>query len=284
MLLRSYHNYKTNANVGAPTFLLLAAFCVLAGAVRAQDNTSLLAADHSILQALEGKDKAATEQLLDGNFTWIDSIGKRLTRGQVLETYPRIANFGVAAQTRMYGNTALVWANRGKVNVLRVWVKRASGWRITLYQEVTQVEKSEPAGGVASSVCVNPCKEIPYQPQTPSEKAAITSWQGVMKAMAENDAQAYAPLIADEFTATDTYHDRPYTKADRLAQIAKQKQSGAHNSPPELLSAEMFDYGDTVMMIAKEQRVSAKAYFNSRMWVKRDGRWQMLFSFNTRIE
>jgi hypothetical protein len=46
----------------------------------------------------------------------------------------------------------------------------------------------------------------------------------------------------------------------------------------------MFDFGATVLMIAREQRRGAKAYFNSRMWVKRDGRWQMLFSFNTRIE
>jgi hypothetical protein len=30
------------------------------------------------------------------------------------------------------------------------------------------------------------------------------------KAMADNDADAYSPLIADEFAATDTYHDRPY--------------------------------------------------------------------------
>jgi hypothetical protein len=46
----------------------------------------------------------------------------------------------------------------------------------------------------------------------------------------------------------------------------------------------MFDLGQTVMMIAREQRPGAKAYFNTRMWVHRDGRWQMLFSFNTRIE
>jgi hypothetical protein len=46
----------------------------------------------------------------------------------------------------------------------------------------------------------------------------------------------------------------------------------------------MFDFGDTAMMVAREQRPGAKSYFNTRMWVKRDARWQMLFSFNTRIE
>ena len=102
--------------------------------------------------------------------------------------------------------------------------------------------------------------------------------------MTENDPEAYSPLIAEEFTATDTYHDRPYTKTDRLSQISEQKQKGKRSAPPELVSAEMFDFGDSVLMVAKEQRPGGKSYFNSRMWVKRDARWQMLFSFNTRIE
>ena len=104
-----------------------------------------------------------------------------------------------------------------------------------------------------------------------------------MKAMAESDAPAYEPLIAEEFTATDTYHDRPYSKADRLEQINKQKESGKSSSPPELVLAEMSDFGQTVLMVAREQRPGEKFYFNTRMWVKRDGRWQMLFSFNTQI-
>jgi hypothetical protein len=40
-----------------------------------------------------------------------------------------------------------------------------------------------------------------YRPRSP----VATS-----KAMADNDADAYPPLITDEFRATDTYHDRPY--------------------------------------------------------------------------
>jgi hypothetical protein len=215
---------------------------------------------------------------------WIDSNGRRLNRADLLENIPAIANSLVEVQIHSYGDTAVARANRGRMNILRIWVKRTGLWRAVLYQEVSQVEKSEPAGGKPSTECVNPCKTIPYQPQTQAEKEAVASWQGVMKAMADNDAGAYSPLIADEFTATDTYHDRSYNKSDRLSQIAKQKLNGTRSSPPELLSAEMFDFGDTVMMVAKEQRPGAKSYFNTRMWVKRDARWQMLFSFNTRIE
>jgi hypothetical protein len=259
---------------------------------RTDHDPALLDADHALLQLLGKGDTAshsdnlALNGLLDDDFSWIDSNGRSLRKPQVLKEFPTPANANVDVQVRTYGRAAVIRANHGQTQVLRVWIRRDSAWRLVLYQEVTQVEKSEPppAAEGGSGECDNPCKTIPFQPDTPSEGEAIISWQGVMRAMANNDAAAYSPLIADEFTATDTHHDRPYTKADRLAQINKQNLSGARSFPPALLSARMFDFGDTVMMIAREQRANAKAYFNTRMWVKRDGRWQMLFSFNTRIE
>jgi len=284
MSFTSYHNHKNCANVGAPTFLALTLLLLTATPLRASDSSPLLQIDPVFVQVMLHKDAAAAATLLSPDFTWINSTGKRFAREQVLQTFPPIANSDVEAQVRVYGITAVVRANRGKMNVLRVWVKRGAAWRIMLYQELQQVEKSEPPAGKTSAECVNPCKTIPFQPQTANEKEAIASWQGVMRAMAESDADAYAPLIADEFTATDTFHDRPYTKADRLAQINKQKTTGTRAAPQELLSAEMFDFGETVMMVAREQRPGGKSYFNTRMWVERDGRWQMLFSVNTQIE
>jgi len=284
MSFTSYHNHKNCVNVGAPTFLALTLLLLTATTLRAGDSSPLLQIDPVFVQVMLHKDAAAAATLLSPDFTWINSTGKRFAREQVLQTFPPIANSDVEAQVRVYGITAVVRANRGKMNVLRVWVKRGAAWRIMLYQELQQVEKSEPPAGKTSAECVNPCKTIPFQPQTANEKEAIASWQGVMRAMAESDADAYAPLIADEFTATDTFHDRPYTKADRLAQINKQKTTGTRAAPQELLSAEMFDFGETVMMVAREQRPGGKSYFNTRMWVKRDGRWQMLFSLNTQIE
>jgi len=252
----------------------------------------ILEADHALIHILSLGDKAllqdhhTLDELLDEDFTWIDSNGKSLIKPEVLKNFPALANPDIELQEHTYGRSAVVRANRGRVQVMRVWAKRASGWRVILYQEVTLVVKSEPpiADGAGISDCENPCKNIPFHPETPSEKEVIASWQGVMSAMAHKDADAYAPLIAEEFTATDTHHDRAYSKADRIAQINKQKQSGVQSVPPPLVSARMFDFGETVMMIAREQRPNAKAYFNTRMWVKRDGRWQMLFSFNTRIE
>jgi hypothetical protein len=285
MSFPSYHNHKICVNVGAPTFLALA--LLLLGAATpllADDSASLLQADNAFVHALIQKNAAAAANFLSADFTWIDSFGKRLTRASVLQSFPAVANADVEPQVRVYEDTAVLRANRGRMNVLRVWVKSVAGWRVLLYQEVLQMEKSEPPAGKTSIECVNPCKTIPFEPQTANEKEAIASWQGVMRAMAESDADAYSPLIADEFTATDTFHDRPFTKTDRLAQIEKQKTTGRRAAPQELLSAEMFDFGETVMMVAHEQRPGGKSYFNTRMWVKRDRRWQMLFSLNTQIE
>jgi len=259
--------------------------CAALSLRQSSDNAAAIQADHALIQAFASADKSALNQLFDPEFTWIDANGKSLARRQVLERPPNLGNANVEPQFRAYDNAVVLRASRERLHVLRIWVHRESGWRIMLYQEVQQVEKSEPTPApIASGDCENPCKSIPFAPETRSEKEAIASWQGVMRAMANNDADAYAPLIADEFTATDTHHDRPYTKSDRLAQIKKQKLAGARSAPPELTGARMFDFGETVMMLAREQRPGGKAYFNTRMWVERGGRWQMLFSFNTRIE
>ncbi|HET6928683.1 MAG TPA: nuclear transport factor 2 family protein [Candidatus Acidoferrum sp.] len=284
MSLTGYHNHKIYVNVGAPTFLALAILAFAAVPLRAADSSPILQIDKAFVQVMLHKDAPAAGTLLSPDFTWIDAVGKRLAREQVLKTLPPVANSDVEARVRVYGKTAVVWANRGKMNVLRVWVNRGDAWRILLYQELKQVEQSEPPAARTSVECINPCKTIPFEPKTANEKEAIASWQGVMRAMAESNADAYSPLIADEFTATDTFHERPFTKEDRLAQINKQKTTGRRAAPQELLSAEMFDFGETVMMIAHERRPGAKSYFNTRMWVKRDARWQMLFSFNTQIE
>jgi hypothetical protein len=251
------------------------------------DDQGVLQADRALLQAIGKADKAAVSQLLDADFTWIDSVGKSQSKAEVLQNLPTPANSDVAVQERTYGRAAVVRANRGRVQVLRIWAKRATGWQAVLYQEVTLSGQSQaPAtpGKPGAIDCENPCRTIPFQPETNSEREAIASWQGVMAAMANNDAEAYGPLIAEEFTATDTHHEAAFNKADRIAQINKQKQTGERSAPPALVSARMWDFGETVMMIASEQRPKSKTYFNTRMWVKRDGRWQMLFSFNTRIE
>ena len=140
-----------------------------------QDLDTLRWGDQEFVRAIEAHDRMALDSLLDARFMWIDSNGQRLSRAAVLRDCPTIANPEVAIEARAYGNVAVVRANRGRVKVLRIWVQQSSAWRPVLYQEVTQVEKSQSPGGQTSEECINPCKTMPYQPETESEKEALAS-------------------------------------------------------------------------------------------------------------
>src|ERR1019366_2697284 len=43
-------------------------------------------------------------------------------------------------------------------------------------------------------------------------------------------------------------------------------------------------HGDAVLVVPREQPPTNKTNLNTRLMVKQNGRWVMLFSFNTRIE
>ena len=110
----------------------------------------VLEADHALVRILSLGDKASLQdhhtldELLDEDFTWIDSNGKSLIKLEVLKNFPALMNSDVELQEHTYGRSAVVRANRGRVQVMRIWTKRASGWRAMLYQEVTLAVKSEP--------------------------------------------------------------------------------------------------------------------------------------------
>src|SRR5260370_21146108 len=164
-------------------------------AVAADDEQVVLQSDQALVRAIGSVERVGADRLLDADFTWITLEGKLQTRAQVVENLPGVANAEIETQARVYGRSAIVRANRGRVQVLRIWVKRPSGWRAFLYQEVTLAVKSESAAsGAESGDCENPCKTIPFQPETEAEKKAIRSRQGVMAAMAGNRCRTQPPV------------------------------------------------------------------------------------------
>src|ERR1700687_3701106 len=208
---------KPRIKLTLPAVMLCAGIIVAAAsgfAIARAEEATALEADHAFVLAVEKSDTTALGRLLDTEFNWIDSNGETRSKAQILAKLPALKNGDVEAVARDYGHAAVVRANRDRVQVLRVWAKRPYGWRAILYQEVTLVAQPEhsPTGAAGSGECENPCRSIPLQPQTESEKAAIASWQGVMRAMANNDVEAYSPLIAEEFTATDTHHTAAFNQ------------------------------------------------------------------------
>ncbi len=264
---------------------MCAAFAVKA-ARAATDEQAVLQADHSLLQAIGKADKPAAGKLLDADLIWTDSQGKSETKAEVLQSFPAVGNADVEAQARIYGHAGVVHANRGRLQVLRVWAKHPAGWRLLLYQEVMLAEKPRtvPNANVNGGPCENPCKTIPYQPKSENEKAALAGMQAVQVAIASSNADAWAAATTEDFTATNSPDNEVYDRANRIAQLSSLAKSGRASTPTPMVSAQVFDLSDAVLIAAHEQPPTNKTNLNTRLMVKQNGRWLMLFSFNTRIE
>ncbi|MGA2810252.1 MAG: nuclear transport factor 2 family protein [Candidatus Acidiferrum sp.] len=243
--------------------------------------------DQAFVQAAAKGDRAALGSLLDSEFTWTDADGKTLTRSEVLQALPAPAlgdQSGAEVKESTYDDVGTITASRGKMYVLRIWVKRAEGWRVLVYHEVKQLDQPAATNGTGVSVCENPCQTVPYQAQNDAERAIIASWQALETGVTAHDAAAWAPHIAEEFVQVSSNSDHPLSKAARMAILDKQKDSGVGSAPSPLVSAKMFDFRDAVVMTCLHQPFKGKAVQVSRLWIKRDGKWVMTISFQTAIQ
>lgn len=250
----------------------------------ADNGQAVLTADHALVQAVGSADKKAIGALLDKDFTWTDSKGKTFTRAEVLQNLPSpVAGYDAEPKERTYGQVGTVQASSGKTYVLRLWVKRKGGWLALDYHEVVQLD-APPTAGPGVKDCENPCRAIPYKPKNKEEQAIITSWQELETAVTTHDSAGWSPHAAEEFIQVSSNNDHPLDKAARMAVIDKQKQSGVASAPAPLESAQMFDYGETVVMKALHQPYHGKPIRVSRVWINRDGKWVMAISYQTTIQ
>jgi hypothetical protein len=256
-------------------------------AIAAAEDPSLLQIDSDFVQAAAKDDKAALGRLLDADFTWTDADGKTQARADVLKSLPTPAlgnETGAQLKPRTYGQVGAVMSGRGKVHVLRIWVKRLAGWRLIVYHEVALGQQAATAAGSGVNDCQNPCKTVPFKPKTEAEQAIIVSWQALETGVTNHDASAWSPHIADEFVMLGSTNDHPLSKADRIATLNLQKQTGHGSAPAPLVSAQMFDFGDAVVMTCQHQPHTGKPVHVSRLWIKRNGQWVMSISYQTTMQ
>jgi hypothetical protein len=230
-------------------------------------------------------DKARAESVLDSDFTWTDSQGKTETRTQFLDdlSAPITKEGNTDSRAHTYGQVAVVTSSRDRVHAVRIWVNEKSVWKLLAYQETTLAEQPTPPKN-DSRECQNPCKTLPYTPKNDAEREIIASWQELETAVTNHEAQGWAPHVANEFQLVNNNNDHVMTKSDRMAILDKQKQNGSPSAPVPLVSAKMFDFGDTVVMKAEHQRATGKAIHVTRVWIKRDGKWIMAFSQQTTVQ
>lgn len=251
------------------------------------NNQEVMAADHAFVAALAKSDKAAAEKMFDSDFVWTNSAGDTIGRTKVLDALPKPPlgdESGAQVSERSYGQVGAVQVASGKVHILRIWVKRAAGWRLLDYHEVTQRSGAAPPPGPGTNDCENPCKGVPYTPKDDAEKGILKSWGELETAVTKHDPNGWSPHFLDEFVLIASGGAEPVTKAGRLEQLSK---PGFGPAPPQLAAnpeVRFIHFGDSVVMIAQANPYSGKPAHISRVWVNREGMWRMAFSYQTTIQ
>ncbi|HXJ13004.1 MAG TPA: nuclear transport factor 2 family protein, partial [Candidatus Limnocylindrales bacterium] len=152
-----------------------------------------LAADHSLTAAINKADQSSVEKLLDPEFSWTDRTGKTRSKSEILPALASLASESDAdVKIIDAGHVVLIHGNHripsqnASVRFLRVWVKRSEAWQLLVYQETTKADKNPekrsgfgaPSNGMAVA-CENPCKTVPYKPDTAAEREVVSMWQAV---------------------------------------------------------------------------------------------------------
>jgi hypothetical protein len=244
-------------------------------------NDDVRNADRALVAALAKGDARAAAAWLDDEFTWVDCNGRDLNKEQTVSALPKPPLGGEAGLEPVghhYDEVATIVVDRNKVFVLRIWVKRATGWRLLAYHEVSQNLPAAPHGP-GRKEWDNPCKTIPYAPRNADERDCLAAWQRLEMAVMQHEPEVWAQHVADEFMVVGAA--RRHSKADRKAVIAEQQRTGAHSAPAPLVSARLFGFKDAMVMTCEHQPFHGKAARVSRVFVKRGGRWLMAVSFQT---
>jgi len=272
---------------------------VAVSAGQAGADAAFLRADHTLQQALARKDAKAVGTLLDQDFHWTNETGKSTKSGQFLHDVAAGAAVGPIGdgdlKARAYGQLAIVTGTGGEAGkpgafFARIWVKRPAGWLLLLQQDTRILGKGSssqqapaPASAAAESAdCDNPCKTVPYSPKTADEGAVVKAYQAVETAVVSHDPQTWAYHVADEFVGIGRrYFGMPDTKAGRVGQIGIVSNRVIL---PKMLWLQVYVFGDAALMIADHQPAGEPPYDVIRVWVNRDGRWQLFHRQETTIE
>ena len=134
--------------------------------------------DRALVTAHAASD-AATASVFDDELTWVDSNGRIFDKQLAANALPTPLlgdEVGCATSVRHYGEVVAVAVERGKEFVLRIWIKRAAGWRLIAYHEVSQ-NLPAAAHGPGRKEWDNPCYILPYEPRNADERDCLASWQ-----------------------------------------------------------------------------------------------------------
>jgi Domain of unknown function (DUF4440) len=266
----------------------------------ADDDTkpAALKADEAFQLALKKKDAKAVGELLAPEFTWTDEAGQARKSGRFLMDSATGADSDIeyaSLTVREYGQLAIIrgmGSRQGHPDVFfaRIWIKRPGAWFLFTHQSTPILasgasSQQAPAAGNAAKDdpnCVNPCRVVPFLPENPVQEEVVKAYQAVETAVTHHDSPTWAYYVADEFVGVGRrYTGKPDTKLERVGQIAGSK---GPVTLPRMLSLEVYIFADSALMIADHQPGGERPYRVIRVWVNRNGRWQLFHRQETTIE
>ncbi len=265
----------------------------------AGDETPVLAADVALGEAVRAGDKTVARRLLALQFSFIDADGKNHVRRDFLsDLKSHAATPAGDVKVRLYGLLATVTGHRispddTEAFFLDIWAKQKGTWRALLMQEVVTAVADAPVAAVGDAPpteptqieCRNPCQAIPYRVRSPAEQEIVLTFQAIEKAVVTHDASEWGKHVASEFVRYGT-GQAPITKSERITAIEHQKAANSTIVVGEIEAMRLAVYGDGAAMTALQTLPdnSRPPYRAARIWVRRNGQWQMAISVHTDVK
>jgi len=258
----------------------------------------VLEADKALGAALRGDDKSVARRLLSLQFTFVDANGKIHERNDFLTDLKAAATAPPSDPVvKIYGRIGMVTGRRKSADgrdafFLDIWAKQKRAWRALVSQEVVLAAADAPrptpvqtGAAAAPYECKNPCQTIPYRVRSPAEQDIVNSFQTIEKAAVGHGASEWSKHIAEEFVLYGSGR-APIAKSGRIAAINRQKENGTAVKVGEVQAMRLSVYDDGAAMIATHAVPdnSRPPYQAARVWVKRNGQWQMAISVQTDIK
>ncbi len=279
--------------------LLLAAAADLRAQLAPGEDAAVLAADTALGGAMRADDKSVARKLLSLQFTYADENGVIHERKEFLADLKSVAPAAAAdAKVNIYGLVATVTGSRksalgSDVFFLDIWAKQKGAWRALTLQDVVLAAEGAPAAVMPAAPgaeakpydCKNPCQTIPYRVRSPTEQDIVNAFQATEKAHVDHDAVEWSKHVGEEFVLYRSGF-APIPRSERIAAIEEQKNNVAAEPVAEIETMRLSAYGDGAAMIASQVVAdnSRPPYRAARVWVKRNGQWQLAISVQTEVK
>jgi ketosteroid isomerase-like protein len=240
-------------------------------------------------------DATGLQGLVAEDFTVVDASGAV----RALQDAPGGEAVSAAATTwavRDYGTVAMVTARTpapagGEEVALDVWVRQGQEWRALLHHLNLVADPASPSRHPAPAPrppeappaeCKNPCEFVPYDAASQAERDIIATFQALETAVIHNDADEWVNHMADEFMVYRT-RQHPTSKLQRAGHLRAQKAANSETFVAAVEAMRLWVHGDAAVMRADHVMPGNRRppYRATRVWVKRDGRWQMAVSQQT---